>query len=245
MAFWATLKTSLKEANEQAHAERLFADLGPTLVSIDNLQNDLRDQTLIRFLELREVIGSECNNWSREGGLSVARNLFQEAKKFQDLNRKESLAYALTGLWLESGIRGHPKAADVHMAIERIALAIQGGNGEGLAEILELGERHANPNAIDSNSFTSDLSTFGFSKDNPIPCHSEDGCEIYLQQLRFGGNPIRYRKIMEHGNNITGMPVYEYLISPRDVYDERRWRIFLSPYQLRNSHLAPGSFTLS
>lgn len=156
------------------------------------------------------------------------------------------LAYALAGLWLESSLRNHPKAKTVYDTIENTARLLLGEDLTQGYSVSEIAVKPENPNAINTDAFTDNSSSFGYSKDNPIPCRSSEECEYYLKNLRLSGEEINYYKVQVHrGYNITGMPITEYIVSPKNLYDKRSWRLFFSPYQLKNSTLAPSGLSIN
>ena len=131
MGLLNTLKSAVVDANEQAHAARLQRDLPLTMQQIDALPDNLKVQALQRFLESREVVVRDIANWSRNGALSIAKGFFRHAKREYALNKKDALAHALAGLWLEGGVRNSDTAADVHETIEALANAMLGASQRG------------------------------------------------------------------------------------------------------------------
>lgn len=120
MGIFDSIKKSIQEASEDAISERLNQDLPLTLRMIDELSPHLKEYTIHKFLENRERILKEIENWSPDGIISLSKEFFKSARNHKDFNRKESLACALTGIWLESGARQHDKSRNVFYTIEKI-----------------------------------------------------------------------------------------------------------------------------
>lgn len=266
MGFWDSLKNTVVEANENAHAERLHNDLGITLRMVDQLPAHLRSESLMTFLEFREKVIKDIQNWSYEGALKVAKDFFGKARELQHLNKKDSLAFAMAGLWLEGALRKNPKAELVHDHMEDLAQTLINSLNKTVEKIEEedpwadFAEEpqsqnfmklmnamaDSNPDAIDLDVFPGCSGAFGFSVDNPIPCHTIVGSRIYLESLRYFGHPINYERVGSFESQVTDKPVDGYEISVKDapIYSGRKWVIYISPYQKRNSTLAPSNFTL-
>lgn len=124
MGIWNSIKSAAWEANESAHRERLHKDLFLTQQQVQMLPRNLQGRTVLKFLDLRESVIGQIANWSRDGGLRMAKDFFSEARKLQDFDRSNSLGFALAGLWLESGLRVGPKADEVHASLERLAQSV-------------------------------------------------------------------------------------------------------------------------
>jgi hypothetical protein len=124
VGLWISLKAAAWEANEKTHSERLSNDLFPTMQQVDALPDHLKEQALIRFLELREAVISKAANWSRDGILKAAKEFFSEARRLQDFDRCNSLGFALAGIWLESSARNNDKSNSVFYILEDVAKAM-------------------------------------------------------------------------------------------------------------------------
>lgn len=254
MGIWSTLKSAAIEANEQVHADRLHRDLQITWKSIGELPPELMVQTTMKFIELRRKIAHDMPNWSPDGALSIAKRLFAAARGKQDLDRKEAYALALTGLWLESGLRNHPTALAVHEYIDARASEIEdvmredGVADEGDHSMLELGAAlmnemvESNVSAIDANEFPNGTGEFGYSPDNPIPCNTITGSEAYLAKLRFRGRQVTFTRIGSFKSKVSANPVDGYQLSVDGVNVCNP--IYISPYELRNSDRAPFGLRL-
>jgi hypothetical protein len=84
---------------------------------------------------------------------------------------------------------------------------------------------------------------FGHDVTNPVPTHTVAGSTCYLARLRSSdGSKVLYER--------RGSASCETVPKPIDIYDishpsgTHLATIYLSPYQLRNSHRAPRGLTL-
>lgn len=252
MGIWDSIKSAAWEANESAHVERLHKDLFPTQQQVQALPDSLKVQALLKFLRLRESVIGQIANWSRDGGLQMAKGFFNEARKLQNFDRCNSLGFALAGLWLESGLRTGQKADEVHATLEKLAQSLIEAESSPsvvhhVPEPLPERKGNPNPNAIDSDMFP-DCSRydFGWSEKHPIPCDYRFGATNYLERMRLEGRPITFSlRRTTSSENFTSCPIEEYLIRPEDYRDQRSWRLFFSPYQNRTSGIAISPFGLA
>ena len=125
MSLWNKLINAAVEANEQAHINRLHRDFVSTNTMLEELSDSLRPDALASFLENRTKVRSSIANWSRDGALKVAADFFNKARTHKDYDKKESIALALSGLWLESGIRrSHSTAENIYQTLEKLAIGL-------------------------------------------------------------------------------------------------------------------------
>jgi hypothetical protein len=121
MGIFSSLKSAAIDANEEAHGVRLERELADTMAAMGRMHDSLRPQTLMDYLKAREGLRVLMKNWSRDGCLSVARNLLEEARKEYDLNIAKSYALWMTSAWLESAVRNSNRARAVHEHLEGLA----------------------------------------------------------------------------------------------------------------------------
>lgn len=107
----------LKEAEEESAGKKLREGLLSTGENIQNLDDEVRYQALLKFLQKTYALKRDLPNWSKEGRIKVAKSLQQEAKKKFDFDQAESYALWLAGAWLESRERETLDASFVHQAL--------------------------------------------------------------------------------------------------------------------------------
>ena len=113
---------------------------------------------------------------------------------------------------------------------------------EALLSIMKM-MGNMNENGITSDQFPDGVGEFGHSVDNPIPCDTIIGSNSYLSQLRWSGHPVTNNRIGSFGSEIIEHPIDGYRISSSD--GKELATIYISPYQKKNSSLAPRGFTLA
>ena len=137
-----------KEANEGAHGTRLESGFQETMQFLASMDDDLRVQALLRFLEKREKLLSHLRNMTDKGRIDMGRMLQDEARKKYDINTTEAYALWMAGAWLESMERKSSAARDVHSALEDLA--------NKLLKTVE--EGHAASNSDYSNQLEEEIS---------------------------------------------------------------------------------------
>ncbi len=105
MGILDSLFGAAREANEAAHGARLESGLRDTMAGLARMQDDMRFEALMRFLVKRSRILPNLPNWSRDGCLSMAKTVQDEARKRYDFDIVESYALWMTGAWLEGSVR--------------------------------------------------------------------------------------------------------------------------------------------
>lgn len=121
-------------------------------------------------------------------------------------------------------------------------------SGEGeltLGDLRELMDAMSDLSAdnISGDKFPNGSGRFGYEPTNPIPCNSIFGSMSYLSSLRTpDGEPVNNHRIGSTSAEISDMPIDMYRIS--DMNDQEIAVLYLSPYQERNSELAPEGFKL-
>lgn len=100
-----------------------------------------------------------------------------------------------------------------------------------------------NVNGITSDQFPDGVGEFGYSVDNPVPCDTVIGSNTYLSQLRLNGHPVTNIRIGSFGSEIIEHPIDGYRICSSDGNELAT--IYISPYQKKNSSIAPRGFALA
>lgn len=116
-SFFNRFTNKLKEAEEESAGRKLREGLLSTGENLQNLDDDVRYQALLKFLQRTYALKRDLPNWSREGRIKVAKSLQQEAKKKFDFDQAESYALWLAGAWLESRERENLDASFAHQAL--------------------------------------------------------------------------------------------------------------------------------
>jgi len=112
-------------------------------------------------------------------------------------------------------------------------------------ELLELMKAMSALNAadaIETDRFPNGSGEYGYSVDNPIPTQTILGSHLYLERLRWKGSKVESERIGSFGSDRISNPIDGYRISSTDGTELAV--LYLSPYQKRNSELAPTGFTL-
>lgn len=96
---------------------------------------------------------------------------------------------------------------------------------------------------VDADELPSGKGDFGKTADNPIPTRTVFGSTAYLARLRApDGTKVQYARTGSTSSAATHHPVDIYEISHADGHSLTR--LYLSPYQKRNSQKAPHGLTL-
>ena len=98
-------------------------------------------------------------------------------------------------------------------------------------------------NAISDDRFPTGTGEFGYSVDNPVPCNTIMGGYAYLAKLRWKGQPVQHERIGSFGSAIVERPIDGYILTGAD--GRVLGTIYISPYQKKNSALAPKGLTLA
>ena len=96
---------------------------------------------------------------------------------------------------------------------------------------------------VHEDRFPHGYGRFGYEVTNPIPCNTVLGSMSYLSSLRtLEGESMKNDRIGSTSADISDMPIDMYRIS--DEEDREIAILYVSPYQKRNSSLAPEGFKL-
>lgn len=98
-------------------------------------------------------------------------------------------------------------------------------------------------NAISDDRFPNGTGEFGYSVDNPVPCNTIMGGYAYLAKLRWKGQPVKHERVGSFGSAIIERPIDGYILTGAD--GRELGTIYISPYQKKNSALAPKGLTLA
>lgn len=113
-------------------------------------------------------------------------------------------------------------------------------DAEALLDIMKM-MRDMNPDGIDADRFPHGVGEFG-SLDNPVPCDSILGAMGYLARLRWNGQPVRNERLGSYGSKVIERPIDGYRLTAPD--GRELTTLYISPYQKKNSTLAPQGYTL-
>lgn len=104
------------------------------------------------------------------------------------------------------------------------------------------GIRNLNEDATDQDMIPGGTGEFGYEKTNPIPVNTIIGNTVYLDRLRTpDGTKVRYERLgSTHAENIN-CPVDIYNIFDGEI---KIATLYISPYNKKNSSLAPKGFKL-
>lgn len=98
-------------------------------------------------------------------------------------------------------------------------------------------------NGISDDRFPNGTGEFGYSIDNPVPCNTIMGGYAYLAKLRWKGQPVQHERIGSFGSALVERPIDGYVLTGAD--GQGLGTIYISPYQKKNSILAPKGLTLA
>ena len=116
MGIFGALKSIAASANEDAHANRIAKEHDDTVNRIFSLEKNMTNEILRRFSLKREDLRVEAVNWSRDGQISIAKQIREKARQTFDLNVTDGYVLFLLSAWLESGARSaHPKCHRIWM----------------------------------------------------------------------------------------------------------------------------------
>lgn len=121
MSSWKFLKKAASDANEAAHAKRLYQDMVSTCMIIESLPESLKLSAMTRFLELKTELAGRVGNWTKKGALQIVRKLNAEARERKHLQRAEACGTALAAIWLEAHYRDHSDAMLVSSKLNWLA----------------------------------------------------------------------------------------------------------------------------
>ncbi len=112
------------EANENAHGVRLYKDMQATINLVNNAHADVERKAWNVFHELHNEVLANCKNWSREGTIKVAKELFAKARASKDFDIGTSYGYALAGCLTESMARTSAEAKQVLTTLGRMGVQL-------------------------------------------------------------------------------------------------------------------------
>ena len=123
--FFRTIADAAKEANEDAHGERLLRDVQSTFSCLENLDGKISYVAMSGYLQIQDRLGGQMLNWSREGRIKVGRTMQRQARVAIDTDMAGGYAKWLAGAWLESNERNSLKAQQAHALLGDLANEIR------------------------------------------------------------------------------------------------------------------------
>lgn len=110
-----------KEANEDAHGARLERGLQDTMSLLATLDDDIRVNALMRYMDKRNKLLSNIRNMTSKGCIDMGIFLQDEARKKYDTDLAESCALWMAGAWFESMERDSQSALAVYSSLNDLA----------------------------------------------------------------------------------------------------------------------------
>lgn len=129
MGFFRAIADAAKEANDEAHGERLLREVQSTFSCLENLDGMVSYVAARGYLQIQERLIGQMLNWSREGRIEIGRTMQRQARDAFDTDMAGGYAKWLAGAWLESKERNSLKAQQAH--------ALLGGLAENIRKELE------------------------------------------------------------------------------------------------------------
>lgn len=121
MGFFSAIFDAAKEANEEAHGERLLRDVQSSFTCMEALDGRVQYVAMRGYLQIRERLTGQIYNWSREGCIEIGRTMQRQARDSFDTDLAGSYAKWLAGAWLESKERKSLKAQQAYAQLDKFA----------------------------------------------------------------------------------------------------------------------------
>ena len=121
MGFFRAIAGAAKEANEEAHGERLLREVQSTLVSIENLDGRVLYVAMQGYLQIHERLIEQMINWSSEGRIKIGRTMQQQARNAFNTDMAGGYAKWLGGAWLESKERNSLRSQQAYSLLQNFA----------------------------------------------------------------------------------------------------------------------------
>jgi len=121
MGFFSAIFDAAKEANDEAHSERLLREVQSSFACMENLDGKLQYIAMMGYLQIQERLIAQMPNWAREGQIELGRTMQRQARDAFDTDMAGGYAKWLAGAWLESKERNSLKAQQAHGLLEGFA----------------------------------------------------------------------------------------------------------------------------
>lgn len=121
MGFFSSIADAAKNANEDAHGDRLLKGVQSTFSTMENVSDEVQRTTMLGFIQIQDRLIQQMPNWSRDGRLELGRNMQNQARTVFDTDMAGGYAKWLAGAWLESKERNSIKAQQAFSSIERFS----------------------------------------------------------------------------------------------------------------------------
>ena len=121
MGFLRTLMDIGKEANEDAHGQRLLNGVNSTFSLVQKYNAPIQERICIGYMQILNKLLTQCTNLSREEKIELGRTMQMQAQAKFDIDVAGSYAKWMAGAWLESGARTGDKSAEAHYLLNRLA----------------------------------------------------------------------------------------------------------------------------
>lgn len=121
----------------------------------------------------------------------------------------------------------------------------EANDGFTLGDFRELMEtmQELSADKVSEDKFPNGIGRFGYEATNPIPCASILGSIAYLSALRMpSGERVENHRIGSTSSEVSDSPIDMYRITDQD--NQEIAILYISPYQKRNSKLAPEGLKL-
>jgi len=125
-------------------------------------------------------------------------------------------------------------------------MSVDDNEDDLMKEALALLARHqvnAASHGCNSDEIPEGYGEYGLEVTNPIPVQGIPEANLYLQKLRWQGQPVTWDRLGSFGAKNIKMPVDCYQLS--DQNSRTVGTIYISPYHRKMSNKAPVGFTLS
>ena len=109
MGFFSSISDAAKNANEDAHGDRLLKGVQSTFSTMENVANEVQRTTMLGFIQIQDRLIEQMPNWSRDGRIELGRNMQNQARAVFNTDMAGGYAKWLAGAWLESKERNSIK----------------------------------------------------------------------------------------------------------------------------------------
>lgn len=121
MGFFSLILEAAKEANDEAHGQRLLQEVQSSFACMQNLSGQVQYVAMIGYLQILGRLTDQMPNWSHEGRIKLGRTMQQQARDAFDTDMAGGYAKWLAGAWLESQERTSLKAQQAFELLDSFA----------------------------------------------------------------------------------------------------------------------------
>jgi hypothetical protein len=130
MGFLRSLVDVGKEANEDAHGQRLITGVNSTFSLIQKFNTPVQETICMGYMQILNRLLTQCTNLSREEKIELGRTMQMQAQAKFDLDVTGSYAKWMAGAWLESGARTGDKSVEAHYRLNELANDMNHGSND-------------------------------------------------------------------------------------------------------------------